>query len=74
MSKDEIQGELTMLDTQIGRTSILTENQSTVQIYSLLEIQYPDKYRQKLPVSGQNELKNNIMMTKKLGSNPDGSS
>ena len=35
-------------------------------MYTLLEIEDPDKYRSKLPSSHQNELNANILQTKKL--------
>ena len=73
MTDNEIQGELIMLDKQIGRTAILTEAQSRIQMYSLLEIEFPDKYRPKLPTTGKNELNSNILMAKKLGSVDGGS-
>lgn len=49
MTDRQIAGELASLYKQIGRTSILSEAQSRIQMYSLLEIQYPEKYRPKLP-------------------------
>ena len=49
MSDGKIAGELASLFKQIGRTSILSEAQSRIQMYGVLEIQYPEKYRKKLP-------------------------
>ncbi len=74
MPRPLLVAELSESDKKIGRISILTEDQNRLQTYALLEIQYPDKYRPKLPTSGENELKSNILMAKKLGSNPDTSS
>ena len=35
-------------------------------MYSLLEIQYPDQYRHKLPYTDLKELNDNIVMSKRL--------
>ena len=61
MTESEIAGELLMLQRTIGRTQALSEEQSRIQMFDLLEIQFPEKYRQKLPSQGQNELSTNIL-------------
>lgn len=66
MTDKQITGELASLYKQIGRTSMLSEDQSRIQMYTLLEIQYPDKYRPKLPYIDQKELNANILQTKKI--------
>jgi len=43
-------------------------------MYELLEILHPAKYRLKLPSAGQNEVKANILLTRRLTNNPDQSS
>ena len=35
-------------------------------MYTLLEIEFPDKYRPKLPSQGENEVKSNILQAKRL--------
>ena len=66
MTEAEIGGELIMLKKQIGRTSLLTEEQSRIQMYTLMQILYQDKYRAKLPIAGLNELNANILKTKRI--------
>ena len=61
MTDDEIAGELLMLPKLIGRTSILTEDQSRIQMYTLMEILHTDKYRAKLPIVNANEINANII-------------
>ena len=43
-------------------------------MYEHLEMEHPERYRPKLPVSHQNELNSNILLTKKLLISGDGTS
>ena len=61
MTEAEIGGELVMLYKTMGRASLLSEDQCRIQIYKLLEIEHPNKYRAKLPSSGPNDLTANIL-------------
>lgn len=53
MSTGAIEGEIEKIRVDAGRTSILTEDQGRVQMYDVMEILYPEKYRLKLPSQGE---------------------